>query len=327
MKIAILTDASRADFLPSEEAIQEDNQKKETVRELENILSKKYECITLTADDNIITTLKNEEIDLVFNLCNGLQGDSKLSQIPAMLEFANIPYTASSVVGHTLASNKFYSSKLFESNNIFTPKFIAINNISELDNIDMQYPILIKPNDEGSSRGIHQDSLVHNFEELKERVSEALNLYQPPILLNEYIIGREFSIGVFGNGEDTEILPIQEVDLSNLPDNLEKFYSFEVKTYYKEYTSYHIPPSLTDLEFKNIRQASIDSFNTLMLRDYARVDIILKDDKPYVLEINSLPGLMKGKSALYRMTESIDLGYENFVLQIVETALKRYNMI
>ncbi len=243
-----------------------------------------------------------------------------------MLEFAGIPYTASSVIGHTLASNKFYSSKLFKSNDVYTPDFIAINKISELENIDLQFPILIKPNDEGSSRGIHQDSLVNTKEELFDGVKKALELYQPPILLNEYIVGREFSVGVIGNGKDIEVLPIQEVDLSNLPDNLEKFYSFEVKTYYKEYTTYHIPAKLSNEEELLIKNACIKAYNTLNLKDYARVDVILKDNIPYVLEINSLPGLMKNKSALYRMAESSGQGYENFVLQIVDTAKLRYNL-
>ena len=296
MKIAIVTDKSRRDFLPQEEAFKEDEQKENTAREVGKILSKKYECISLIADDNIIHRLKEENIDLVFNLCNDIRGDSKLAQLPVILEFADIPYTGSSVLGHTLAINKIYSSNIFKTYDIPTPNFISVYSTDDLQDLGMKFPILIKPNDEGSSRGIHQDSLVFDMDTLIKKVDDELKIYNPPIMLNEYIEGREFSVGAIGNDKDITVLPIQEVDLSNLPDNLMKFYSFEIKAY-----------------------------KALMLKDYARVDIILEDNTPYVLEVNSLPGLMKGKSSLYRMVETIDLGYENLVLKIVETAIKRYN--
>ena len=233
---------------------------------------------------------------MVFNLCNDIRGDSKLAQLPVILEFADIPYTGSSVLGHTLAINKIYSSNIFKTYDIPTPNFISVYSTDDLQDLGMKFPILIKPNDEGSSRGIHQDSLVFDMDTLIKKVDDELKIYNPPIMLNEYIEGREFPVGVIGNDRDIIVLPIQEVDLSNLPDNLMKFYSFEIKAY-----------------------------KALMLKDYARVDIILEDNTPYVLEVNSLPGLMKGKSSLYRMVETIDLGYENLVLKIVETAIKRYN--
>ena len=326
LKIAIVTDESRAGLIPSEESKREDNQKLVTVKSVMEILSKKYECVSMIMDDNIIENLKSQNIDMVFNLCNGINGFSKLAQLPAMLEFASIPYTGSAVLAHALAINKMYSWTIFKSNNIPTPDFMAIYNMEDLENVKIDFPILIKPNDEGSSRGIYQYSLVFNQEDLFKKVEADLKIYNPPIILNEFIQGREFSIGVLGNGEDIEILPIQEIDLSNLPDDLLKFYSFEIKSYYKDHTIYHIPAKLTPEEKKGIETATLKAYNSLMLKDYARVDIILKDGIPYVLEINSLPGLMRDTSALYRMAEEIDLGYEGLILKIVNTARKRYGI-
>lgn len=326
MKIAVVTDKSRAGLIPSEESQREDQQKLFTVESVMEILSKQYECTTLVMDDNIIENLKSEKVDMVFNLCNGINGFSKLAQLPAMLEFANIPYTGSAVLAHALAINKMYSCTIFKSNNIPTPDFLPIYNMDDLENVHINYPILVKPNDEGSSRGIHQDSLVFNKSDLYKKVAEELKIYNPPIILNEFIEGREFSIGILGNGEDITILPIQEVDLSNLPDDLLKFYSFEIKSYYKAHTVYHIPAKLTSEEKKSIESAALRAYNSLMLKDYARVDIILKDGIPYVLEINSLPGLMRETSALYRTAEEIDLAYEGLILKIVNTARKRYGI-
>ncbi|MCF6466774.1 D-alanine--D-alanine ligase family protein [Clostridium sp. Cult2] len=326
MKIAIVTDKSRMDLLPSEEGFKEDEQKRKTIEEVKEILSQKYDCISLIADDNIISQLKTENVDLVFNLCNGIRGDSKLAQLPAILEYANIPYTGSSVLGHTLAINKIYSSKIFKAANIPTPDFVSIYSIEQLKDINIKFPILVKPNDEGSSRGIHQDSLVFDMDSLTKKVDEELKIYNPPIMLNKYIEGREFSIGIIGNDEDMIALPIQEVDLSNLPKDLSRFYSFEIKAYYKDRTVYHIPPSLGEDEIKLMENTAIKAFKTLGLKDYARVDIRYKNGVPYVLEINSLPGLMKGKSSLYRMAEATSLGYEGLIFKIVETAIKRYNL-
>ena len=326
MKIAIITDESRESLVPLEEARLEDHQKNITSESILRILSKKYECIRLSADDSIIENLKREEIDLVFNLCNGIRGNSKLAQIPALLEFAGIPYTGSAVLGHAIAINKIYSSTVFKSAKIPTPDFVSVYTMEDLTDVEIEFPVIVKPSDEGSSRGIYQDSLVFNREDLLKKVEESLSIYNPPIMVNQFIEGREFSVGVFGNGEDVRILPIQEIDLSMLPDNLLKFYSFEIKSYYKSHTKYHIPAILSDQELKDMEKVVLKAYNSLLLRDYARVDVILKDGIPYVLEINSLPGLMEKKSALYRMAEATELGYEGFINSIVDSAIKRYDL-
>ena len=325
MRIVIVTDKSRKDFLPHDEALLEDKQKEETVKDVLKVLSKKYDCITMSADENIIKNLRDEKVDLIFNLCNGLDGDSKLAQLPALFEFLSIPYTGSAVLGHGLAINKNYSSTIFKASNVPTPKFFPVFNIKEIEDIDLEFPIIIKPNDEGSSRGIHQDSLVFNKEDLYKKVKEMLNVYNPPIILNEYIQGLELSIGIIGN-DDVSVLPIQELNLLDLPEEMHKFYSFEVKSYLKSHTIYHIPARLSENEYELISTTAIKAFNSLGLKDYGRVDIIYSNGIPYVLEINSLPGLMRGKSSLYRMAQAYELGYEGLIFKIVESARKRYNI-
>ena len=166
MKIAIVTDKPRVEVLPTEEGLAEDKQKKKTVREIKNVISKKFKCIDLVFDDSIVKNLKEEKVDLVFNLCNGISGDDRLSQLPAVLEYAQIPYTSSSPLGHGLAYNKIYSSLLFNEVGVPTPDFIYVYDVKELKDLDLSYPVLVKPKDEGSSRGIHENSLVFNKEEL-----------------------------------------------------------------------------------------------------------------------------------------------------------------
>lgn len=327
MKIAILTDESRASILPGKEGYLEDLQKKKTVSELKKILSKKYECIILKANVNIVSKLYREKVDLVFNLCNGLNGDSKQAQIPALLEFAGIPYTGSSILGHAVAINKNYSSKIFESMQIPTPRFICINNERELVKLDcskLSFPLLIKPCDEGSGRGIHQNSLVYNENSLKAKVREELLKYNPPIMITEYIDGREFTVGVLGNRGNLKVLPILEISFDNLPKNFAKFYSFEVKSEYGHKTIYKCPAPLDSVLKSRIEEVAKKAFLALNMRDYARVDIRLKDTTPYVLEINSLPGLERGYSDITKMADAYGLGYEGLVDEIIKNALTRY---
>ena len=327
MKIAIVTDKPRIQILKNKEGLMEDRQKKRTIEEIKNVLSKKFRCIDLTFDDNIVENLKKEKVDLVFNLCNGIEGNDRLSQFPAVLEYAGIPYTGSSPLGHGLAYNKIYSSILFEKANVATPDFVSVYNTKELEDLDLNYPVIVKPKDEGSSRGIHENSLVFNKEELTKIVEENLKIYNPPIMINEYIEGREFTVGILGNGKNLKVLPILEIDFSNLPQHLNNIYSFEVKNYYGDETKYYIPAPLDSKIKSRIEKTSVKAYNILGMKDYARVDIRLKNNVPYVLEINSLPGLMRGHSDITKMAKASGIKYEELIIAIVKNAMERQKII
>lgn len=325
MKIAIVTDKPRVEFLPGEEGLQEDKQRKATMEHITEALSDEYDVINLTMDQDLIENINEEDVDLVFNLCNGIQGESSLSQLPSLLEYEDIAYTGSAPLGHGLAYNKIYSGKIFKASNISTPGFTYVSDVEEIENINLKFPLLVKPKDEGSSRGIQDDSLTYDKESLINKVSECLELYNPPIMIMEYIDGREFTVGVIGNGEDIRVLPILEIDFTKLPKGLNKIYSFEVKFKYAEDTIYHIPARIDETTRKKIEVTAIDAFRSLGLRDYARVDIRLRDGKPYVIEINSLPGLDKNNSDICKMAYSADIEYDELIKEIVEMGLSRNN--
>lgn len=327
MKVAILVDEPRVHYLPGEEGLSEDLQKRRTIKGLKEVLSKKYECVALKADDDILSELQDEKVGLVFNLCNGIRGESRLAQIPAMLEFAGIPYTGSSILGHALAINKNYACKVFKNSGVATPEFICIHgleDLKELKNREIKYPVLVKPCDEGSGRGIHQDSLVYDLPSLIKKVQQELKIYNPPIMLTEYIKGREFTVGMLGNGNDLKVLPILEISFEALPDSFAKFYSFEVKSHYEDKTIFRCPAPLDNNLKSKIEDAAKRAYRALNMKDYARVDIRLKGDIPYVLEINSLPGLQKDYSDITKMAGACSLGYEGLIFQIVHNALCRY---
>lgn len=325
MKIAIVTDKPRVKLLPGEEGKQEDKQSIKTMEYITEALSDKYEVINLIVDKNFIDNIFNEKVDLVFNLANGIEGEASLSQLPSLLEYEGIPYTGSAPLAHGLAYNKILSGKIFKASDIPTPRFTSVNSVDEIDNIDLNFPLLVKPKDEGSSRGIQDDSLVRDKESLVEKVEEGLRLYNPPMMIMEYIEGREFTVGILGNGDDIQVLPILEIDFSNLPKGLNKIYSFEAKFKYEDYIVYHLPAQIDDATRNVIESTAVKAFNSLGLRDYSRVDIRVKDGKAYVIEINSLPGLDKNHSDICKMAAAAGLKYDELIKRIVEMGISRAN--
>ena len=323
MKIAIVTDEPRAEFLPGIEGMQEDKQRNETMKHIKKALSDEYEIINLTMNRDLIKNIEKENVDLVFNLCNGIQGEASLSQLPSLLEYEGIPYTGSAPLGHGLAYNKIYSGKIFKSSNIPTPGFTYITSTKEIEELNLSFPLLVKPKDEGSSRGIQNDSLTYDKESLIGKVEECLSLYNPPIMIMEYIDGKEFTVGIIGNGDDIRALPILEIDFSKLPKELNKIYSFEVKFEHGDETVYHIPARIDEETRKDIETTAINAFQSLGLRDYGRVDIRVRDGKAYVIEINSLPGLDKDNSDICKMAAAANIDYDELIKEIVKIGLSR----
>jgi len=327
MKIAIVVDKSRADYLPKDEGRQEDGQSYRTMEMIKEALSDEYDVTHMTMDFDIVKRLKKEKVDLVFNLCNGIRGEGRLLQLPAILEGAGIPYTGSDPLGHGLAYNKIISGKLFKASGIPTPDFICIEKLAQVDEIELNYPVIVKPKDEGSSRGIHDDCLILDKKSLKEKIGRLLKYYNPPIMVMEYIDGREFTVALLEDGKDLMVFPILEIDLTGLPDGFNKIYSFEAKFQYADYVKYHLPARLEDGERKRIEEAAMKAFRTLGLRDYARVDIRLEGGIPYVIEVNSLPGLDREVSDICKMADYIGMEYDQLIKTIVKQAINRSKLL
>lgn len=325
MRIAIVTDESRTKFLPTIEGKLEDAQKGRTIDSLKTVISKRYECIDLVYDDNLISNLRKEEIDLVFNLCNGIRGDSRLSQLPSLLEHEGTPYTGSGPLGHALAYSKIYAGMIFKQFNIPTPNFTYVHKIEELNEVRLNYPLFVKPSDEGSSRGIYKDSIVYDEKSLHKKVDNLLNTYDSPVIIMEFIDGSEFTVGVIEDGN--RILPIMEIDFSELPAGFPKIYSFEVKNEYKHLKKHITPARISGELEEKIKSTALRAFKSLNLRDYSRIDIRVMNGIPYVIEINSLPGLDQVNSNMSRMSEVAGIGYEGLVFGIIEGAISRYNLL
>lgn len=311
--------------MSTEEKSHADSQKQKTAEHIYHILKENYIVETIFADIIIFDTLDQKNINIAFNLSTGTKGESRQSQIPALLEMLGIPYVGSGVLSHALALNKAVAKKIFTYHNIPTPNFEIINTEDEIIKGNLKYPVIVKPACEGSGFGIYKDSVVNDYSSMINKVSTLLKEYQPPVLVEEFIEGKEYTVGIVGNGKTKKVLPILEIDFEDVPNEIGKFYSFQVKTYHSDKTKYHCPAKLSAQMEEKICDVAKRAFDALGCCDLARVDIRVRGEEVFVLEINSLPGLLPVYSDLPKMAEAGGMSYEDLINYILNEAFERVN--
>lgn len=321
-RIGIVIDGSHG-FEKDTEAIHADLQRRDTAEQVFRILSKKYSTVIIEIDEKISEKLAKSKLDIVFNLSTGILGESRQSQIPALLEMLGIPYVGSGVLAHALALNKAMAKQIFHHYQVSTPSFQVFKTGNEVLDDQLKFPLMVKPACEGSGFGIHKDSVVTDKESLEKKVRELLNQYEPPVLVEEFISGREFTVGVIGNGKHKRILPIMEIDFKDIPEEQGKFYTYEVKNDFGDLTNYYCPAVISPELEAAIKDNVSKAFDGLGCRDIARVDVLVKNDIPYIIEINSLPGLKPKYSDLPKMALAAGLNYEDLITEILQAAVDR----
>jgi len=256
---------------------------------------------------------------LVFNLAYGIQGESRYTHIPAMLELAGIPYTGSGPLSHSIALDKEMTKRILLQAGIPTPGFVVIERETGREKLEvhgLNYPLIIKPKNEAGSFGI---SVVDNEKELSENISSTLEEYNQPLVVEEYLDGRELNVGLLGNGTTLEAFDPVEIDFSTSGD---RFQSFKGKKSgrYAHVCPADIPEHLA-AELKRIAQ---QTFTLLRCCDYARVDFRLDSNmKPYVLEINSMAAIHE-KGSYYDAARTAGYTYQSMLDTMVESAINRY---
>ncbi|MHB1393305.1 MAG: D-alanine--D-alanine ligase family protein [Clostridia bacterium] len=321
-KVGLIVDKTSTED-NSQEMKHADLQKEATANIVSQILGDKYETEKIVADEKIIEVLSKKDFNIIFNLSTGNRGESRQSQIPAVLEMLGLPYVGSGVLAHALALNKAVAKQIFNFHKVPTPSFQMFYTGEEEIDQSLVFPLIVKPACEGSGFGIHKDSVVYNEEALLKKAKELLSLYQPPVLVEEFIGGREFTVGIIGNGKDKVILPIMEIDFEDIPEEYGRFYTFEVKNDWGDKTKYHCPAAISAELEKEIIKHVTRAFEALECRDFARIDVRVRDDEPYIIEINSLPGLQPVYSDLPKMANAAGIPYEELINRIFDEAIKR----
>ncbi len=301
-----------------------DENKKLMVQSVSFSLRKKYDVIEIPFDENFFENIK--KVQFVFNLSTSGGKEGRQIHVPAILDILGIPYTGSSAFVHTLCLDKFITKLVLSHYKISTPPFLLVKE-EELNsfeqNFNLSFPVIVKPVREGGARGLTKNSVVYKIEDVKKEAEKIHKEFNEPALVEEFIDGKEVTVGIIGNGEEIEILPFLEIDFYSLPDDIEKFYSYRVKNEIKD-IKYYCPARLTKEEEENLKNGVIKAYKALNLRDYTRIDTRIKDGKYFILEVNSLPLLVPNYSDILKMAEKAGFNYEDFILKILEIAIKRY---
>jgi len=267
------------------------------------------------------------ECDLVFNLCESFADDDTADfKIAAFLELIRKRYTGSGTHGLMLAQDKAIAKKIFAFHGIHTPVF-AKSFRGRLDfSHDLQFPVIVKPAREDGSIGIEFSAVVSSIRELMERMDWLHANFNSPVLIEEYIEGREIYVAVLGN-DNPEALPVVELDLSKLPDGTPRIAAAEVK-WGKGTKAYRDTKSAvaTDLPEETVlalQQTAVAAYQALELRDYGRVDMRLKPDGHiHVIEVNPNPWL-SSKAEFAMAARKSGRNYAQLVEEIVELAMAR----
>jgi len=322
MKVGItydLKDDYLAEGFSKEEAAEFDNE--ETIAGIENaLILNGYITERIGNVKSLIDFLqKGKTWDIVFNICEGVNGIGRESQVPAILDVFNIPYTFSDVLVNSLTLHKGLTKRVVRDIGIPTADFYIVECQNDIQKVNLLYPLFVKPVAEGSGKGISPSSKVANYNELKDACIDRLNQFKQAVLVETFLSGREFTVGILGTGEDSYAVGIMEVCFRE--NEKSKIYSYNSKTNYEELIDYTLPEKeITDACFK----VAVDAWKGLGCRDGGRVDLRLDENGiPNFIEVNPLAGLNPIHSDLPILSRMVGISYEELINKIMKSAIKR----
>lgn len=314
---------------------------------LEALRAGGHTCSFLEGDSTIIDTVRKYKPDICFNICESHFGDAREAQVPAILEKLRIPYTGSKVLCLALGLDKPMTKRVLTYHDLPTPEFQTFERVKEPLDPKMKFPLFVKPSREGTGMGVSAKSIVKDEEELRRQVSLIIKRYQQAALVETFIDGREVTVGMVGNlvGPVARRLPVNEnlpriqaglrffppmeVDLSPYLET-DAVYANRLKVALADQLNYICPAPLDDDMVDELNWLAAAVFRVTGALDVARVDFRLnvhEDWKPYILEINPLPGLSPGISDIVIEAAAEGVDHPTLVNMILETALRRYGMI
>ena len=273
---------------------------------------------------SFIDNLQSLQPEVIFNLCEGFRGDSaKEMNVAALYELLDIPYTGSSSLCLALTQNKALTKDILVRHGLPTADYYCVKLNEAAPEVTIGYPLIVKPCSEDASLSIGPDSIVYNEAALNKRIRYIHDRYNQDALVEVFISGREFNVAVLGN-PPTGALPLSEIVFAkNLKDPIVS-YAGKWETASAEYQgTTPLCPAVVDEKIrKRIEQIAIKSCRLLGCRDYARVDIRLQEETPYILEINANPDICPG-AGFARAADAAGHDYLTLIQRILNMALTR----
>jgi D-alanine-D-alanine ligase len=279
--------------------------------------------LPLEATADLPRQLMDSPVDLVFNIAEGVAGRNREAAVPALCELMGIPYTGSDAATLSIALDKALSKKVLRQHGILTPEFQLMETGRERLSPKLVFPLIVKPNQEGSSKGVSAHaSVVDDEESLREVVKDLLDKYRQPALVEHYVAGREFTVGLLGDKRPRVLPPMEILFLDK--NNPRPVYDYQIKQEWEKHVYYQCPAHLTPAELKAIEKAARETFVALDCRDVARVDLRMDAAGDFwVLEVNPLPGLTPDYSDLCLIAKAANMSYRSLIGEILAGGLKR----
>ncbi|NNF06879.1 MAG: ATP-grasp domain-containing protein [Candidatus Eisenbacteria bacterium] len=261
--------------------------------------------------------VKGERPGMVFNVSYGIQGEARYTHVPSILEMVGVPYVASGPLAHSLCLDKVVTKMILRQHGLPTPDFAVLNSPNDPVE-DLKYPLIVKPKNEAVSFGL---KVVNNAEELREGAGVIFDKFHQPVLVEQFIEGREVNVGLLGNNPPEAFPPTELMFGTEGP----QIYTYEDKTNKSGRTiRYECPAPLDKAKSEEAKELGIKAFQALGCYDCARVDMRMdKDGNLYILEINSLPSLGEHGSYLIG-AQAVGLDFTKFVNRLVEESSARY---
>ncbi len=270
----------------------------------------------------LLARLPGLEVDAVFNICEGLCSRNREAQVPVILELFGVPYIGSDGLTMSLTLDKIMTKRVLMAEGIPTPRFIGINCLDDLIGLDhMRFPMIVKLRQEGSSKGLDDASVVHNRKELEKRAELLFERYkQSPLIIEEFIAGKEFTVPIIGNASALP-LPAVQVEICNKLDLGEMIYTYE-----RIFTSdlrYICPAQIEERFEKVLIDLAWRTYKAVGCLDFGRIDFrVDKDNNPYVLEINPLPSLST-EDVFELSPKAAGYGFNEIICKIIDVGLER----
>ncbi len=270
---------------------------------------------------NLLKALPDLNVDLVFNIAEGHHGRNRESQIPAILDLYRIPFAGADALTLGVTLDKVVAKKCFIADGVPTARYFKATSRDDLAALNtIGYPLFVKTLHEGTSKGITADSRVENLKQLKTQVDRIYSQYHQPALVEEFIKGTEYTVGVIGN-ENAQAMPVVQYAIGGKTDLGNEFYTYR---YVAEKMVNHICPAPIDAALaKKLQTIAVKAYKSVDCRDFGRVDFRV-DEKgnPYVLEINPLPNL-NPDDVFVLFGKSVSMTYNQIILKILDQALVR----
>jgi D-alanine-D-alanine ligase len=281
----------------------------------------------------LVAELRADPPDLVFNMAEAFAGKSALeSNVAALMNLLGLRYTGSSPAGLIVAGDKTLTKKVLTFHSLKTPKFATVYRGAVDWAGDITFPLIVKPPQEDASLGITRKSVVNNVQELLSRIAEMQTEFQQPALVEEFVNGREFYVGVLGNA-NAKALPVIELDFSGFPADRPRIASWEAKwgdagdEKGAEFagTKSVFPTDIPEELVTRMQSVAVDAFHALRLRDYARIDLrVTPGGEIYIIEVN--PNCYLERTAEFSMAaQKSGLEHPALIARILELAIGRYS--